>query len=298
MPVYYPSQYIFDRGNTNYITAIAAYNKHLLVTKINDISLDKPFLCSKLPDYISQSELQKFKIDCVSEDESSTIDVFPKIEGADILAFIDIDQEKVDETLAPVLDELEKIKRALTEEISKKSKTEISPIQPITREQGALFLYKLVLDFSITGALFFEKCNTILFQHNGKNHLLTYGDRSYYSHYISHIKFDIDDGFHTEEDPVILTELQQSFRLWFKNDHVGPVIPKERSGFYKQTTHERPPQLKMQDEKSPHEEFCFSRGISPDFTKLSIEQMMRFAFFSSINKAGQEETSIACHALA
>ena len=232
----------------------------------------------------------------MSEDENSTIDIFPKIDASDLLALIGIDQEKIDETLAPVKDEFEKIKMTLTFDLYNQDKTmrsSIPPIQKINKEQALLFLYKLNNELTLTGAVMFERCDTILFQHHGKNHLLMYGDRSYYLHYISHIRFDIDDGFFSEEDPLIQHELQQSFKLWLKNDHVGPVIPKERSGFYLKTASTPPASQPPLPDKPPHAEFRYNRGVRPDFTQLSIEQMIRFAFLSSV-KIPHEEIDMKC----
>lgn len=300
MPVTYPSQYIFDRGNINYIEAIAVYNKNLLVTAVNDEQLDTPFPCSQLLNYIRQSDVQRFQIDCISQDESSTIDVFPKIEGIDILAFLGIEEEKVDAILDSVKGELEKIRMSLDLELNRTSQTRrpsIAPIQNITKEQALLFLYQLNKEFTLTGSVLFEQCNTIIFQHHGKNHLLRYGDRSNYLHYISHIRFDIEDGFFTEEDPMIKTELQKLFWIWFKNDHVGPVIPKEYSGFHPKPTCEKLSHQKLTERKQQIEESNFSRGVQPDLTTFPIDYLLRFAFFSSLKLTNTDTPTQDCHTL-
>lgn len=296
MNVNYGSHYKFDRENKDYISAIATYNKNLLVTKVNGQTLEEPFACSQLFEYIHHSEVSLFEIDCTSQDEDSTADVFPKIEEHEILSFLQISQDKIDTLIEPVKTELDKIKRYLNRELDKTDlpdRSSIAPIGKITKEQALLFLHQLTHEYSLSGALLFENCQTILFQHHGKNHILRYGEQAEYLNYISHIRFDIDHGFFTEEDPKLQEELQKLFHEWYKKDHVGPVIPKESSGFYSKSMSSQP-----SSEKSDVKEFNHTRSVQPDFSGFSIESFLKLALFSTKKLPLKDETNTLCLTIA
>lgn len=227
MKIYYV-QYRFKKDDLSKINTIAIYNKYLWITNLNGDELAKPFHCSELPRVLKNSKAERFELSCYSTNEESTADIFPKINKTiEFSALVGVDKATL---LSTVQKELDLIKQGFLAHMHG-AEVKLEPIGKITQLQALVILDVLKNEFDLTGTMHFSKLETILFQHHGSNHWLSYGENSSYENGLSHLRFNINDGFAFTK-PAIQKELQSYFKKWEANNFQGALIPYENSGFF------------------------------------------------------------------
>ena len=236
MPQIFISTYKFNEKNTKLIDAITRYNICVQITQVNGVPMSESdhAFCSDLKTLTSSDEspIKDYVIVCRSQDAKSTIGIFPYPDQVlDDEMFAKLRQNMS----AAEIEHSDKIAKALTMIFTMRFRTtaneEQQKIETLNASQALLILEKLVNSVSISGVMHFSSLQRVLFQHEGTNFIIKYGDKPY----ITTMKpraFDLEAGFIEPDEPSeVTTELQKQFIIWKENGYEGPFIPVNKSGF-------------------------------------------------------------------
>jgi|GEM_PF-5464628 len=240
------STYKIDISNTNYINAIKQYNCYVHMDRINSLKADAGLTCNDLPKLFNRAINGKLTIDVSSEGSDSSINIFPPVR---------VLEEELEKKQASIQDpivvpEINEVRDYVNHvsgnnviESDDEEEEKNPPVLPPFSERQALSLLCQLRaeDAGISCALHLPQQKAILFQKEGINFVLHYGDQTQLE--TRCITFDIDDGFgngkgksvsdsdsddentYLDNDP-ILQELQQTyFEPWKANHYQGMLIP-------------------------------------------------------------------------
>lgn len=232
------SIYNIDFNDTDYIRAIAKYNKYATLPSFNNKT------CAELPKIIAGLKiagLNSLNLEVNSWNSDTLRDVFPKIqvpEGG--LAVLTKKSSSLQDDFSQMVDEVSgriKTLRSPLEVYFYPLELNTSASHPKLSQEDAIKLVQCLSlrDSDISSAIHVPSANTIIFMDKRLSFRLTYGDNPSFDE--TSLKLDIDDGFTVREPGAgntdemlkavlnVLAELQSNFSKWRDNHYQGVLIP-------------------------------------------------------------------------